>query len=689
MVLPMRRVVSNLVFATFTIAIGCIIGWSFSLGRAPPIRPSDSSVSDRKGFHEFIDRNHMNETLKSFTQETINPGDESITSRFVFNITKDWKDTCDQVVINFYRVMISTPISTTIRDQGGSIVVDRTDQDPYIAWSSDSNLTGSVVSKIIPIEAGRICYGKTGEKSVTELALEAESANCTGLFVVPDLSIFKDLDQNDAQYGSAHYVKGDISTDAVIPSNNVNNVRKTVEELKEEGKIPKIPIVPLSNADFDKLSGKTVTIDVKMNTDLAEIQAPACFFFGSTVQENFIIVDSQMDAFAEGVKDAKSGLVIQNELIKAIYEMKMTGWSNKRTIVFQTWPTSLLGLIGSVEYHQEYRSTIEQLSNAYLSLDQAVLGKDICLSRGSPLFNTIATRLADEVDWDDCPISQGEDCTLLKNWEERYARLDRSAFPKFEPVNVGGNFEPFFQSSGVPTLAFHCFDDGWNPNYPHYHPSGFSKKDSMENFFTMDPKLDVLARLAKYVLSVIEVLAGHTIVNYDVYSYCERIYQETIILNDQYSQLTKMNRNTQLPSIQGILSASQDLLQKAREYQDLVLLVTSNEDFTEQDTTIRYINSLERLFERNLIEPKSGVDGEHVIYGSKSRYTRLYGIYQLEGFGQLLRLFEQIETYKSQSLEIPEDLIYTLQNEFDIVQYHLDQAHTILVSFLRIMVNYN
>ena len=97
----------------------------------------------------------MNETLKSFTQETINPGDESITSRFVFNITKDWKDTCDQVVINFYRVMISTPISTTIRDQGGSIVVDRTDQDPYIAWSSDSNLTGSVVSKIIPIEAGR------------------------------------------------------------------------------------------------------------------------------------------------------------------------------------------------------------------------------------------------------------------------------------------------------------------------------------------------------------------------------------------------------------------------------------------------------------------------------------------------------------------------------------------------------
>jgi len=93
------------------------------------------------------------------------------------------------------------------------------------------------------------------------------------------------------------------------------------------------------------------------------------------------------------------------------------------------------------------------------------------------------------------------DCTLLQNWEERYQRLDRSPFPKFEPVNVKGNFEPFFQSSGVPTLAFHCFDEGWNPNNPHYHSTAFTKKDSVENFLELDADLNVLASLAKYVLS--------------------------------------------------------------------------------------------------------------------------------------------------------------------------------------------
>jgi hypothetical protein len=89
----------------------------------------------------------------------------------------------------------------------------------------------------------------------------------------------------------------------------------------------------------------------------------------------------------------------------------------------------------------------------------------------------------------------------LQNWEERYQRLDRSPFPKFEPVNVNGNFEPFFQSSGVPTLAFHCFDEGWNPNYPHFHSTAFTKKDSVDNFLELDKDLDVLASLAKYVLS--------------------------------------------------------------------------------------------------------------------------------------------------------------------------------------------
>ena len=43
-----------------------------------------------------------------------------------------------------------------------------------------------------------------------------------------------------------------------------------------------------------------------------------------------------------------------------------------------------------------------------------------------------------------------------------------------------------------------------------------------------------------------------------------------------------------------------------------------------------------------------------------------------EGFGQLLRIFEKIDEHRGGA--IPENLLQTLQNEFDIVQYHLQQG---------------
>ena len=50
-----------------------------------------------------------------------------------------------------------------------------------------------------------------------------------------------------------------------------------------------------------------------------------------------------------------------------------------------------------------------------------------------------------------------------------------------------------------------------------------------------------------------------------------RKYRSVILDEDNKSLLT-------------FSSSARELVQKAREYQDLVLLVTSNEDFTEQDT---------------------------------------------------------------------------------------------------------
>ena len=106
----------------------------------------------------------MKDALYDVTQKDFNPGDENASGRFVFNITRGWEDMCDEVVYNFYRVMVSLPISTVVKDDQGFILINRSSADPYIAWSSDcDDLAGQVVDKINPMVANRFRHKMIGE----------------------------------------------------------------------------------------------------------------------------------------------------------------------------------------------------------------------------------------------------------------------------------------------------------------------------------------------------------------------------------------------------------------------------------------------------------------------------------------------------------------------------------------------
>jgi len=103
----------------------------------------------------------MKDALYDVTQKYFNPGDENASGRFVFNITRGWEDMCDEVVYNFYKVMVSLPISTIVKNDQGTVLINRSSDDPYIAWSSNcDDLTGEVVVKINPMIANRSRHRK-------------------------------------------------------------------------------------------------------------------------------------------------------------------------------------------------------------------------------------------------------------------------------------------------------------------------------------------------------------------------------------------------------------------------------------------------------------------------------------------------------------------------------------------------
>lgn len=101
MVLPMRRVIINAGFATLSVAVGCIIGWAFSLGRSPVGGISDSTPEVRGSYHDYVDADRMKLMMESYSQTAYYANDGLIEAetRMSYKIIERWQQLCDQVEV--------------------------------------------------------------------------------------------------------------------------------------------------------------------------------------------------------------------------------------------------------------------------------------------------------------------------------------------------------------------------------------------------------------------------------------------------------------------------------------------------------------------------------------------------------------------------------------------------------------
>ena len=98
-----------------------------------------------------------------------------------------------------------------------------------------------------------ICIAATGRAEIANIAKNAQTAGCKGLFIYPDLSIFTDLNNTDTQYGSANFGRGDPSVISPIPAVPGNTIRRSHQELIDAGLLPRIPILSVSKYHADAL----------------------------------------------------------------------------------------------------------------------------------------------------------------------------------------------------------------------------------------------------------------------------------------------------------------------------------------------------------------------------------------------------------------------------------------------------
>ena len=81
-----------------------------------------------------------------------------------------------------------------------------------------------------------------------------------------------------------------------------------------------------------------------------------------------------------GAADPGSGTTALLEVAQSLGELAKIGMRPKRTIVFAAWDAEEFGILGSTEWVEELKVTLQQKAIAYLNVDIAATGKRFYVS---------------------------------------------------------------------------------------------------------------------------------------------------------------------------------------------------------------------------------------------------------------------------------------------------------------------
>ncbi|KAI8505553.1 hypothetical protein Bbelb_167420 [Branchiostoma belcheri] len=188
---------------------------------------------------------------------------------------------------------------------------------------------------------------------------------------------------------------------------------------------------------------------------------------GAVEPDRYVIVGNHHDAWVYGSVDPSSGTAVMLELGRALGKLKAEGWRPRRTLVFGSWGAEEQGLIGSVEFVEDYIRSLQERTVAYLNCDSAAAGNFSIAMWASPILHSLIREAAKKVPDPHEPGKSLYDTWRLKRPEEEGNPDTR---PKIGRLGSGTDFTPFFQHAGITALdMWNDIDPAFGFGYPLYH----------------------------------------------------------------------------------------------------------------------------------------------------------------------------------------------------------------------------
>ncbi|WVR07065.1 hypothetical protein IAU60_004104 [Kwoniella sp. DSM 27419] len=193
------------------------------------------------------------------------------------------------------------------------------------------------------------------------------------------------------------------------------------------------------------------------------------------ITDEVIILGNHRDAWVLGASDPNSGTASQYEVVRGLGALLKKGWKPMRTIVLSSWDAEEYGLVGSVEWAEDFGDWLVDNAVAYLNMDGSASGSNFHAS-ASPSLALLLRGAAEEVESSLDP-SQSVFSTRsdADSWQEYRDDLtsDVDAMNNAQGSGVsalgsGSDYTPFLQRFGIASSDLGYKGGPKDPVY-HYH----------------------------------------------------------------------------------------------------------------------------------------------------------------------------------------------------------------------------
>ncbi|XP_042870253.1 N-acetylated-alpha-linked acidic dipeptidase 2-like [Penaeus japonicus] len=484
-------------------------------------------------YEEYILKNIEPDNIRRFLRNLTSlphlggTADEWQMSKLISDI---WQDQgFDAVHMVPYEVLLSYPdpeVPNLVRlvDQDGRAAwVSAAKQKPLYAseesspdipftfngYAAPGNVTGDVVyvnygrlkdfdvvsERGIDLE-GRIVLARYGKIFRANIAQMAEDRGAVGLVLYSDPADYAPegaefvyphsyfLPPSAASVGSVKLVDGDPLTPYYPATKSAFHIPM------KEAPIPTIPVQPIGYEDAWQILSRSgsstwMSITTTYNNNASRTTCnvtgvargevdpaePCLFGVGLGLEANrYVLLGNHIDAWIYGGLDPNSGTAAMLELSRVLTKLaKETGWRPRRSLVFCAWGAEEYGLIGSLEWTEEFGKQLADRAVAYLNVDMAIEGNYTLRTKSAPLLNQVIYESTKKIPNPDPEEVKAGRLSVYDTWALRKPDPVESNTPLMQFIGSGSDYKGFQHNLGIPCMDTRYTHSNRTLGEPLYH----------------------------------------------------------------------------------------------------------------------------------------------------------------------------------------------------------------------------